>query len=162
MVIPRAAVSTVVRCAQHPPVYALVQRGKAPNRGQWSLPGGKIEAAEGTVAAARRELLEETALGSLAWHSHPFTTSDAIVPHGAAAAAVTHHYLIAQCYAEAAPPAPPLVAGDDAMDASWWTLDSIQQGVADGTVTSGVERVVVRAEALHSAGLLDTAHPSEA
>lgn len=38
----------------------LVQRGKAPFAGQWSLPGGRIEWGEGAIHAAHRELLEET------------------------------------------------------------------------------------------------------
>jgi 8-oxo-dGTP diphosphatase len=40
----------------------LVQRGKALGHGRWSLPGGRIEGSETEVAAAARELLEETAV----------------------------------------------------------------------------------------------------
>jgi 8-oxo-dGTP diphosphatase len=38
----------------------LIQRGSALGYGRWSLPGGKLEAAETALAAANRELLEET------------------------------------------------------------------------------------------------------
>ncbi|WP_269715550.1 NUDIX hydrolase [Caulobacter sp. NIBR2454] len=38
----------------------LIKRGKAPRLGQWSIPGGRIEWGEAAIAAARRELLEET------------------------------------------------------------------------------------------------------
>jgi ADP-ribose pyrophosphatase YjhB (NUDIX family) len=80
------------------PLWLLVRRGKDPNRGMWSLPGGKIEPGEGTMEAARRELLEETGLASssssspreggsdarhyeLRWHDGgPFACADSIHP----------------------------------------------------------------------------------
>lgn len=40
----------------------LVQRGKEPLRGYWSLPGGAVETGEKLAAAIAREVLEETAL----------------------------------------------------------------------------------------------------
>jgi len=40
----------------------LVRRARAPLRGQWSLPGGLVEAGETLAAAVRREIAEETGL----------------------------------------------------------------------------------------------------
>jgi 8-oxo-dGTP diphosphatase len=40
----------------------LVQRGKPPRLGQWSLPGGAQHLGERAEAAARRELLEEAGI----------------------------------------------------------------------------------------------------
>jgi 8-oxo-dGTP diphosphatase len=45
-----------------PDAVLLVQRGKPPNRGSWSLPGGAQELGEPCEAAARRELEEETGM----------------------------------------------------------------------------------------------------
>lgn len=38
----------------------LIKRGKAPRKGDWSLPGGRIETGETEQQAALRELFEET------------------------------------------------------------------------------------------------------
>ena len=38
----------------------LIQRGTAPRKGEWSIPGGRIEAGESETDAALRELFEET------------------------------------------------------------------------------------------------------
>ena len=45
-----------------PGAVLLVRRGRPPNAGAWSLPGGAQELGETAEAAARRELAEETGL----------------------------------------------------------------------------------------------------
>jgi 8-oxo-dGTP diphosphatase len=40
----------------------LVLRGRDPQRGRWSVPGGKVEPGETLEQAATREALEETGL----------------------------------------------------------------------------------------------------
>ena len=41
----------------------LVERGKEPLKGYWSLPGGVVEVGETLESAVRREVLEETGIG---------------------------------------------------------------------------------------------------
>ena len=52
-------VDAVVRAAGH---VLLVQRGRAPGKGTWALPGGFLDPHERLLAAALRELEEETRL----------------------------------------------------------------------------------------------------
>jgi 8-oxo-dGTP diphosphatase len=42
----------------------LIRRGRPPRRGEWSLPGGRIEPGERAADAALRELQEETGVGA--------------------------------------------------------------------------------------------------
>jgi ADP-ribose pyrophosphatase YjhB (NUDIX family) len=42
----------------------LICRGKAPASGQWSVPGGKLEAGESLMAACAREIREETGISA--------------------------------------------------------------------------------------------------
>lgn len=88
----------------------LVQRANDPGRGQWSLPGGRVEAGESDASAVARELHEETGLlvraGSLAGSvSRP-------APHGV--------FMIFDYVAEVV--GGELSAGDDASAAAWVDL----------------------------------------
>jgi len=40
----------------------LIRRGTAPRKGEWSIPGGRIEVGETEPSAALRELFEETSI----------------------------------------------------------------------------------------------------
>ena len=59
---PRAGASIVVLRGD---AVLLIQRGKRPYAGFWSLPGGEIQWGETAADAARRELKEETGLLAL-------------------------------------------------------------------------------------------------
>src|SRR4051794_8553109 len=81
----------------------LVERGKGPRRGLWSLPGGHIEPGETAAAAAAREVAEET--GVTAHILGLADINDVIVND--AAGALTVHYVISVFYG-------PWVAGEPA------------------------------------------------
>lgn len=60
MTQPTVAVAAIV-FDEHRRVL-LVQRGRPPAQGLWSVPGGKVERGESLAAAVAREVLEETGL----------------------------------------------------------------------------------------------------
>lgn len=179
-VIPRAAVSVVVMYPEdNENKYVLVQRGKEPNKGMWSLPGGKIESGEESLVAAKRELWEETGLCSsmndqhnfnLLWcEDGPVCTTDSIhktektdTSGRKSENVVNFHYVISQWFVEAKPNGkgeitiPNLEAADDAADAKWWDLKSIQTGIDNGEVTLGVDKVILRTEFMYEKGILLT------
>ena len=137
----------------------------------WSLPGGKIEAGEESLAAAKRELWEETGLGVQSmeetkkdfhynWcEDGPICITDSIHKEEET---IQFHYVISQWFVEAkcndkkqqVSRPPTLIASDDAADAKWWDINQIKAGINRGEVTSGVEKVILRAELMYDKGLL--------
>lgn len=97
----------------------LIQRGKQPAKGLWSLPGGKVEWGEELEAAARRELFEETNLSVDKLRFGEFV--EIIEP--------THHFVISVFVGRVDIMTPP-TAGDDADAAQWYTsaeLDALDK-----------------------------------
>lgn len=94
----------------------LIQRGNAPAKGQWSLPGGRIEPGESAEQAVAREVREETGLNVRVVRWIGRIERDA--PN--ANRYVIDDYLV-ELVGEAT-----LQAGDDAADAGFFTVDEIQ------------------------------------
>lgn len=55
-------VDTVVFDGGDEPLVLLIKRANAPFQGRWALPGGYVDLGETVLAAAHRELKEETGL----------------------------------------------------------------------------------------------------
>lgn len=93
----------------------LVKRGKEPQRGRWSVPGGSVEPGESFQEAAAREALEETGLqvriGRELWHlTSPTADGRLFQIHDFAATVIDGE----------------LAAGDDADDARWVHIDELE------------------------------------
>ena len=94
----------------------LIRRGTPPRQGEWSLPGGRIEPGERAVEAALRELHEET--GVEAKITGLIDVVDGLFPEAG------RHYVLIDYAARWVSGEP--VAGDDALEARFVTLDEVE------------------------------------
>ena len=136
---PRAAASAVVL---RDGAVLLVERGKPPLSGVWSLPGGHIEPGETARDAARREVTEETGvtselLGLADVHDVIIRTE---------AGALRAHYLLAVYYGRWLAGEP--VAATDCRDARFVALADI----GNYALTDGAQRIIERAHRLLQGG----------
>jgi 8-oxo-dGTP diphosphatase len=95
----------------------LVQRGRPPSQGKWSLPGGLVHLGERLEDAVRREVTEECGLAVRVLDV--CGVIDRVVRDGGAAGAdrVRYHWVIVDYVAE--PVGGSLRAASDAADARW-------------------------------------------
>lgn len=112
----------------------LVRRGHGAAAGEWSVPGGRVEAGETLAEAVVRELREETGVEGvcndlIGWVERISADS---------------HYVILDFRVDVLEPSEP-VAGDDAAEAAWVPLSD----VADLLLVEGL------AEFLHENGILE-------
>ena len=99
-----------------PKGVVMIQRGKPPRVGSWSLPGGAQHLGETVDEAARREALEETGLEVEVLGLVDVVDS---IRHDAERR-VQYHYTLVDVVAR--PVGGSLAAGSDAADAKWVAL----------------------------------------
>ena len=128
MTYPRLAAIAVVI---HEDQVLLVRRMKEPDAGLWGFPGGHVEWGETALAAAARELAEET--GVIAAPERYLTNVDVIV---AREDSIQHHFLLAavQCSYQSGVPQ----AADDVSDARWFNVSELGRM----TTSANVDAVV--------------------
>ncbi|HYP15342.1 MAG TPA: NUDIX hydrolase [Bryobacteraceae bacterium] len=117
----------------------LVERGREPLKGLWSLPGGGVEPGETLEAAVRREVLEETGLvvGNLRF----FEIFERIMPDSTGA--IEYHYVLIDymCTVESGLAA----AADDVASLRWYS----KRELAELRLTEGTLDVIERCYAAH-------------
>lgn len=113
---PRVGVGAVV-CRDG--AVLLVRRGAPPFEGEWAVPGGRVELGESLAAAAEREVREETGVAVRA--GDPVYTFEHIERDEAGE--VKFHFVVIDLWAQYLAGEPK--AGDDAREAAWIRLDSM-------------------------------------
>lgn len=122
----------------------LVKRDREPARGQWSLPGGRVEWGESLVEACSREVHEETGIDieveGLAG------IAERIIPGDDGA--TEYHFIIHDYWARPRTHEPPR-PGDDAADVRWVPVSEL----SELPLTAGLF------EFLHDRGALEGRRP---
>lgn len=122
----------------------LVQRGQAPAKGQWTLPGGAIDLGESPESALKREVKEECQLDITV--GQLVTIVNKIIRDEQKQ--IRYHYLILDYLACCRPgklwrkssPQP----GSDVMDARWVAIETL----GEYDFTEGLPEVIAKAVTL--------------
>ena len=110
---PAAPVPAVGAVVIHDGAVLLVRRGRAPARGVWAVPGGRVELGETLAEAAEREVREETGVSVRA--GEPIWSFDSVIRDEAGR--VAFHYVIVDLLADYLEGEPH--GRDDAAEARW-------------------------------------------
>lgn len=134
-----AVIAVMIRNGQ----ALLVRRANPPDAGLWGFPGGKIEPGEALMDAVVRELQEET---GITCRPGPVLDAVDVFDHNECGELLSHHVLVAiQCSWVSGTP----MAGDDALEASWVSLDELIAGSVN--LSQNVAKIAFRAASLADA-----------
>lgn len=113
----------------------LIQRGRQPSLGKWSIPGGLVEVGESLRDAVAREVLEESGLQVAV---HDLVVALDRVIHDADGK-IEYHYVLLDFLCEAGPgqPAP----ATDVLNCAFVPIDALK----DFSLTDGTEQAILRA-----------------
>jgi 8-oxo-dGTP diphosphatase len=114
----------------------LIRRGRGPAQGEWSVPGGRVEAGELLAEAVVRELAEETGLEGVCGEMIGWVER----------IGEDHHFVILDFAVTLLDPDGDPIAGDDAAEAAWVPLHEL----ADLQLVEGL------AEFLHDHKIIET------
>lgn len=113
---PALTVDVVALAGEPPRALLLIERANDPFAGCWALPGGFVEPGERVIAAAARELAEETGIEAAALQLLGVYDTPGRDPRGPTVSVV---YLL-RCETEL-----DARGGDDASEARWFALDAL-------------------------------------
>jgi len=110
----------------------LVKRGTDPGKGQWSLPGGRVESGESVVAAVVREFKEETGLEGVCGSFVGWVER----------MGVDHHFVVMDFLVTVLEAGEP-IAGGDALHARWVAFEELASldlvdGLSDFLIEHGL------------------------
>ena len=131
---PEVAVGGVVVGPQS--TILMVQRGRPPMLGRWSLPGGRVLVGEGLRTAVAREILEETGIH----------VAVGVLVEVVEIIAEGYHYIVLDYLCAPTHPGEKPVGGDDALAASYVPAEELAKLGA----TNEVVRVVAKALAVRA------------
>ncbi len=122
--------------AVHDGRLLLVRRGTGPAGGEWSVPGGRVEAGETLAEAVVREMAEETGIEGVC--DRLIGWVERIGPD--------HHFVILDFAVTVLDPGT-VVAGGDAAEAEWVPLDEVPrrrlvEGLAEFLHENGIIAVI--------------------
>lgn len=113
----------------------LVQRGREPSYGKWTLPGGLVELGESLEEAVRREVMEE--VGLKVEVKDIVAALDRVIRD--AEGRIEYHYILLDFLCESLEGEP--LPATDVMDCAFVSIEAM----GDYLLTSGTQEVVRRA-----------------